>query len=80
MRTKWYGQYTDANGKTHRVPLATNKTAALQMLGDIVRKIEMGKAGITNPFEDHGKRTLLPTWTTGKPSLPARTTPANTLP
>jgi site-specific recombinase XerD len=55
---KWYGQYTDLDGRTRRVPLSENKTAAQQMLNALVRKAELGKVGITDPFEEHRKRPL----------------------
>jgi integrase len=55
---KWYGQYKEANGDLHRVPLSKNKTAAQQMLNALVRKSELGKAGIADPFEDQRKRPL----------------------
>ena len=55
---KWYGQFADAKGKIRRVPLSENKTAAQQMLNELVRKVEMGKVGIIDPFEDHSKRPL----------------------
>lgn len=56
---KWYGQYTDANGELRRVPLSENKTAAQQILNALMRKTELAKAGISDPFEDHRKRVLL---------------------
>src|SRR5207248_9357899 len=46
---KWYGQYTDAAGELQRVPLSTDKTAAGQMLADLVRKTELKKANISDP-------------------------------
>src|SRR5262249_25038911 len=52
---KWYGQYIDANGKLQRVPLSTDKTAAQQMLNELVRKAELGKVGICHPFAEHRK-------------------------
>jgi integrase len=55
---KWYGQYTDADGIEQRVPLSANKTVAQQMLNELVRKSELGKVGIVNPFEEHRKRPL----------------------
>src|SRR5262245_37592995 len=55
---KWYGQYTDATGVVQRVPLSENKTAAQQMLSALVRRAELGKVGITDPFEVHRKRPL----------------------
>src|SRR4051812_8527485 len=55
---KWYGKYTDANGAVHRVPLSANKTVAQQMLADLVRKAELGKVGIADPYEEHRRRPL----------------------
>src|SRR5262249_31648211 len=43
----------------HREPLATDKTAAQQMLAELVRKAEMARRGILDPFEEHRKRPLL---------------------
>jgi integrase len=55
---KWYGQYTDANGKVQRLPLCENKEAAEQMLADLKRKARQERAGITDPYEAHRKRPL----------------------
>ena len=55
---KWYGKFIDADGVKRRVPLSTNRTAAEQMLNELVRKAEMGKAGILDPFEEHRARPL----------------------
>jgi integrase len=55
---KWYGQYVDAQGVRRRVPLSTDKTAARQMLNELVKRAELGKAGILDPFEEHRKRPL----------------------
>src|SRR5579859_2109443 len=63
---KWYGQYTDADGKRQRVPLSTNKGAAQQMLNEIVRRVEMERAGIRDRFAEHRRRPLgehLKDWT-----------------
>src|SRR5262249_35245910 len=35
-----------------------NKTAAQQMLGELVRKAELAKVGITDPFAEHRQRLL----------------------
>lgn len=56
---KWYGEYRDADGVLQCVPLSTDKTAAGQMLADLVRKAEMARANITDPFERHRKRPLV---------------------
>src|SRR5262249_23002176 len=53
---KWYGRVP---GAPKPVPLCRNKTAAEQMLADLVRKSELAKAGIVDPFEQHSKRPLL---------------------
>jgi hypothetical protein len=54
----WFGQYKDASGELQRVSLATDKAAARQMLNDLVRKAELQRAGIIDPFEVHRKRPL----------------------
>jgi hypothetical protein len=53
---KWYGQYKDDAGVQHRVPLSTDKTVAQQMLNELVKKAELAKVGISDPFEKHRKR------------------------
>ena len=58
LSRKWYGEYTDADGKPCCVPLSTDKTAAGQMLAELVRKTELKKANLSDPFEDHRKRPL----------------------
>ncbi len=58
LSKKWYGEYRDQDGIERCVPLATDKTAAEQMLADLVRKAELAKAGVIDPFEAHRKRPL----------------------
>ena len=55
---KWYGQYTDAGGATRRVPLSANKEAARQMLAELVKKAELEKAGVSDPFAAHRTKPL----------------------
>jgi hypothetical protein len=55
---KWYGEYRDSDGALRCDPLSVDKTAAGQMLADLVRKAEMRKANISDPFEEHRKRPL----------------------
>lgn len=55
---KWYGEYRDANGVEQCVPLSTNKTAAQQMLHELVRQAELGRIGILDPYQEHRKRPL----------------------
>src|SRR5262249_39576820 len=40
LSRKWYGEYRDADGIEQCVPLATDKTAAGQMLAALVKKAE----------------------------------------
>ncbi len=58
LSKKWYGEYRDADDVLQCVPLSTDKTAAGQMLADLVRKAELKKANIGDPFEKHSKRPL----------------------
>lgn len=52
---KWYGRVP---GAVRPVPLCRNKSAAEMMLNELVKKAELGKAGIVDPFEQHAKRPL----------------------
>src|SRR5262245_25485448 len=52
---KWYGRLP---GSTKPIPLSANKVAAQQMLAAMVRKAELERAGIIDPFEAHRKRPL----------------------
>jgi hypothetical protein len=52
---KWYGRVPDS---LKPVPLATNKVAAQQQLAMMVKKAELGRAGIHDPFEEESKRLL----------------------
>jgi hypothetical protein len=54
--SKWYGRVP---GSRKPRPLSTNKVAAQQILAELVKKAELGKAGIGNPFEEHSRRPLL---------------------
>ncbi len=56
--TKWWGRYRDALGIEKRVPLAKDKSAAQSMLNELVKKVELEKAGRLDPFEAHAKRPL----------------------
>src|SRR5262245_41632446 len=53
---KWYGRVP---GSPKAVPLSANKVAAQQLLAALVRKAELGRAGICDPFEEHRKRPLV---------------------
>jgi integrase len=55
---KWYGEYRDKDGIEQCVPLSTDKTAAEQMLAELVRKAERGRANLLDPYEEHRKRPL----------------------
>jgi integrase len=56
---KWYGRYTDGNGKTVRVPLSESKETARRMLNKIAGDAELASVGITDPFAAHRQRPLL---------------------
>jgi integrase len=58
LSVKWYGEYVDAAGVTQRKPLATDKTAAQQLLAALVRKAELSRAGVADPFEEHRLKPL----------------------
>jgi integrase len=57
--SKWYGQWTDLAGNVHRVPLATDKVSAAQMLADLVKQSERGLSGVSDPFGEHTWRPLV---------------------
>src|SRR3712207_3079401 len=50
---KWYGQYTDADGRRRRVPLSTDKAASRRMLSDIETRVARGLAGMDDKFAEH---------------------------
>jgi integrase len=55
---KWYGRYTDAAGKTQRVPLSESKETARRMLNKIAGDAELASVGITDPFAGQRRRPL----------------------
>src|SRR5688572_13918111 len=55
---KWYGRFVDADGRVREVPLSPNKAAAQQMLAGLVKRVELEKAGVKDPFADHNRRPL----------------------
>ena len=52
---KFYGR---APGNRKAIPLSTNKIAAEQLLAEKVKASELGRAGITDPYEAHRRRPL----------------------
>ena len=56
--SKWWGQYKDASGRLRRHPLSVDKRAAQAMLHEIVRKVELEKAGLVDRTDDERKRPL----------------------
>jgi hypothetical protein len=58
LSRKWYGEWKDPDGTEHCEPLATDRTAAEQMLAERVRKAELKHAGVADPFEQRHKRPL----------------------
>jgi integrase/recombinase XerD len=55
---KWYGFYTDGNGKKHRIPLCRDKGGALKMLADHLARLDRQAAGLTDNFTQHHARPL----------------------
>ena len=55
---KWYGRYRDADGTEHRVPLASDKRLAQQMLNDILNRVEREKAGLVDEEIVQAKKSL----------------------
>jgi integrase len=53
--SKWYAQYVDLDGRRRRVPLCTDKVASRQMLATIEREVQLGRAGVSDPFAQHRK-------------------------
>jgi integrase len=51
--SKWYGQFLGADGKRKRVPLCTDKAAALQMLAGLERTAQRQRAGLADRFAEH---------------------------
>src|SRR5262245_270599 len=56
---KWYGRYTDANGKQHRVPLSESKETARRMLAKLAGDAQLAGVGIADPYAEHRHRPLL---------------------
>ena len=54
----WSGRYRDADDIRREVPLFKDKTASQQQLNNLIREAELGKAGLSNPFQKHAKRPL----------------------
>ena len=54
----WYCRYRDADDIRREKRLCKNKTAAQQMLNELVRQAELGMAGLTDPFAGHTTRPL----------------------
>jgi site-specific recombinase XerD len=55
---KWWGRFTDEDGREKRVPLATDKSAAQAMLSEQVRRVERRLAGLSTGYDEHHKRPL----------------------
>jgi hypothetical protein len=54
----WYGQFKGPDGKWKRTPLFSDKAASQAELGKLVRKLERGEAGLTDPFEESLNRDI----------------------
>src|SRR5712692_9676955 len=59
QRTKsCYVQLKDPSGVWKRIKLCKDKTSAEQMKNELVKRTELERAGIVDPFEMHRKRPL----------------------
>jgi site-specific recombinase XerC len=56
--SKWYGKYRDANGKLRRAALSEDKTAAMAMLSELIRKAHWQAAGLVDPAAEHLERSV----------------------
>jgi integrase len=55
----WYGRYRDSDGIERQVRLCGNKTAAQQMLNDLIRQAEREKSGLADSRQaEHAARSL----------------------
>ncbi len=54
----WSARYRDADGIMREVKLFRDKTASQQKLNELVRKAELGKAGLIDPHEQHARTPL----------------------
>jgi hypothetical protein len=54
----WHGYFRDADGHEQDAPLSANHVVAEQLLRDLVRKAELGRAGNLDPCETQRKRPL----------------------
>ena len=55
---KWWGRFTDALGREKRIPLCTDKQAALAMLKEEVQKVDRQRAGLEDPVDDQMQRPI----------------------
>ena len=56
--TTWHARYRDADGKWRKLRLSSNRLAAQRLLGELIKKVEMAKAGLQDPFEAHRQTSL----------------------
>src|SRR4051812_7588667 len=56
---KWYAKGIPGYPPAKAFPLASDKSVAEAMMGDLVRGGEKGEAHMVDPFEEHHKRPLV---------------------
>ncbi len=56
--SKWTVRVADAAGGVHERTAYTDKDASKALEADLIRRVERGEAGITDPYEDHRRRAL----------------------
>jgi len=55
---KWYAWLKNGEGILRRVSLASDRTASQTMLNEMVKKAELTRVGLSDPFEESRKRPL----------------------
>ncbi|GAH38058.1 unnamed protein product, partial [marine sediment metagenome] len=55
---KYYTRLTDADGIKRTIPLFCDKTASQQQAAQLVKEIELAKAGVIDRYKEHRKRPL----------------------
>jgi len=54
----WYLDHMDELGIRRKVPLCRSETAAKLMMADILKRVELAKIGISDPYERHRTRPV----------------------
>lgn len=55
---KWYGRFTDADGRPHKIPLSESKEVARRMLAKLAGDAQLEGVGLGDKFAEHRARPL----------------------